>query len=186
MILIFWILSQITDFVVLTISFSLILNLIGYNWGSSISFAFLFDEEICRQTCSKNYAFLGPIKLAPFSFFLPNQPPHPPKKKVGCVLFCFYYVKNLAAAQSCNLIIFCYSEFSRYFILFIISAIFTWTVFAENWKLLRSLKQHNGELRGGAKASQAGRPWISACIIQGFHDQSDGNHLISTIFKIEV
>ncbi|KAL9424351.1 hypothetical protein AB3S75_036270 [Citrus x aurantiifolia] len=37
----------------------------------------------------------------------------------------------------------------------------------------RRLKQHNGELRGGAKASQAGRPWISACIIQGFHDQSD-------------
>ncbi|KAG2668782.1 hypothetical protein I3760_14G006300 [Carya illinoinensis] len=38
----------------------------------------------------------------------------------------------------------------------------------------RRLKQHNGELRGGAKASRAGRPWICACIIQGYKDQSEG------------
>ncbi|KAK0575175.1 hypothetical protein LWI29_035040 [Acer saccharum] len=37
----------------------------------------------------------------------------------------------------------------------------------------RRLKQHNGELKGGAKASRIGRPWVSACIIQGFHDQSE-------------
>ncbi|KAG6628289.1 hypothetical protein I3843_14G006400 [Carya illinoinensis] len=37
----------------------------------------------------------------------------------------------------------------------------------------RRLKQHNGELRGGAKASRAGRPWICACIIQGYKDQSE-------------
>ncbi|XP_057976810.1 structure-specific endonuclease subunit SLX1 isoform X2 [Malania oleifera] len=37
----------------------------------------------------------------------------------------------------------------------------------------RRLKEHNGELKGGAKASRAGRPWICACIIQGFKDQSE-------------
>ncbi|XP_052171035.1 structure-specific endonuclease subunit slx1 isoform X2 [Diospyros lotus] len=39
--------------------------------------------------------------------------------------------------------------------------------------LSRRLKQHNGKLRGGAKASRAGRPWVYACIIQGFKDQSE-------------
>ncbi|XP_062175055.1 structure-specific endonuclease subunit slx1-like [Alnus glutinosa] len=37
----------------------------------------------------------------------------------------------------------------------------------------RRLKQHNGELKGGAKASRAGRPWVCACIIRGFKDQSE-------------
>ncbi|CAL0304356.1 unnamed protein product [Lupinus luteus] len=37
----------------------------------------------------------------------------------------------------------------------------------------RRLKQHNGELKGGAKASRAGRPWICACIICGFADRSE-------------
>lgn len=37
----------------------------------------------------------------------------------------------------------------------------------------RRLKQHNGELRGGAKASRAGRPWVCACLIRGFKDQSE-------------
>ncbi|XP_020590809.1 structure-specific endonuclease subunit SLX1 homolog isoform X2 [Phalaenopsis equestris] len=37
----------------------------------------------------------------------------------------------------------------------------------------RRLKQHNGELKGGAKASSAGRPWSLACIIQGFKDRSE-------------
>ncbi|KAI4382979.1 hypothetical protein MLD38_008866 [Melastoma candidum] len=37
----------------------------------------------------------------------------------------------------------------------------------------RRLRQHNGELSGGAKASRAGRPWVCACIIQGFNDQSE-------------
>ncbi|KAG6433575.1 hypothetical protein SASPL_105189 [Salvia splendens] len=35
----------------------------------------------------------------------------------------------------------------------------------------RRLKQHNGELIGGAKASTAGRPWTCACLIQGFADK---------------
>uniref|UniRef100_A0A5B6YMS0 GIY-YIG domain-containing protein n=1 Tax=Davidia involucrata TaxID=16924 RepID=A0A5B6YMS0_DAVIN len=37
----------------------------------------------------------------------------------------------------------------------------------------RRLKQHNGELKGGAKASCAGRPWVCACIIRGFNDHSE-------------
>ncbi|BAT91272.1 hypothetical protein LR48_Vigan08g205300 [Vigna angularis] len=39
----------------------------------------------------------------------------------------------------------------------------------------RRLKQHNGELNGGAKASRAGRPWICACIICGFADRSEAS-----------
>ncbi|PIA48359.1 hypothetical protein AQUCO_01400753v1 [Aquilegia coerulea] len=41
----------------------------------------------------------------------------------------------------------------------------------------RRLKQHNGDLKGGAKASRAGRPWICACIIQGFKDHSEACEL---------
>ncbi|KAL5719905.1 hypothetical protein ACHQM5_012631 [Ranunculus cassubicifolius] len=41
------------------------------------------------------------------------------------------------------------------------------------------LKQHNGELKGGAKASRSGRPWICACIIQGFKDHSEACSLES-------
>ncbi|GMI73901.1 hypothetical protein like AT5G43210 [Hibiscus trionum] len=37
----------------------------------------------------------------------------------------------------------------------------------------RRLKQHNGELSGGAKASRAGRPWVCACLIRGFDNQSE-------------
>ncbi|XP_047319243.1 structure-specific endonuclease subunit slx1 [Impatiens glandulifera] len=37
----------------------------------------------------------------------------------------------------------------------------------------RRLKEHNGELRGGAKTSYAGRPWVFACIIQGFINRSE-------------
>ncbi|XP_010922217.1 uncharacterized protein [Elaeis guineensis] len=39
--------------------------------------------------------------------------------------------------------------------------------------IIRRLKQHNGELRGGAKASSSGRPWVLACIVRGFKDQSE-------------
>ncbi|KAK4285443.1 hypothetical protein QN277_002138 [Acacia crassicarpa] len=37
----------------------------------------------------------------------------------------------------------------------------------------RRLKQHNGEIKGGAKASRAGRPWVCACVICGFTDRSE-------------
>ncbi|KAK7356348.1 hypothetical protein VNO80_15618 [Phaseolus coccineus] len=40
---------------------------------------------------------------------------------------------------------------------------------------LISLKQHNGELNSGAKASRAGRPWICACIICGFTDRIEAS-----------
>ncbi|KAH9624307.1 hypothetical protein KSS87_010685 [Heliosperma pusillum] len=44
----------------------------------------------------------------------------------------------------------------------------------------RRLKQHNGELPGGAKASRAGRPWLCACLIQGFSTHSLGISNAST------
>uniref|UniRef100_A0A7C8YS97 GIY-YIG domain-containing protein n=1 Tax=Opuntia streptacantha TaxID=393608 RepID=A0A7C8YS97_OPUST len=37
----------------------------------------------------------------------------------------------------------------------------------------RRLQQHNGELKGGAKSSRAGRPWVCACIVHGFANQSE-------------
>ncbi|XP_059651915.1 structure-specific endonuclease subunit slx1 [Cornus florida] len=37
----------------------------------------------------------------------------------------------------------------------------------------RRLKQHNGQLKGGAKAARAGTPWVCACLIRGFKDQSE-------------
>lgn len=40
----------------------------------------------------------------------------------------------------------------------------------------RRLRQHNGELNGGAKASRAGRPWQCVCLIDGFKDRSEACH----------
>ncbi|CAI9102919.1 OLC1v1001311C14 [Oldenlandia corymbosa var. corymbosa] len=37
----------------------------------------------------------------------------------------------------------------------------------------RRLKQHNGDLRGGAKASRVGRPWVCACLINGFSGKAE-------------
>ncbi|CAA3018052.1 Hypothetical predicted protein [Olea europaea subsp. europaea] len=48
----------------------------------------------------------------------------------------------------------------------------------------RRLKQHNGELKGGAKASRAGRPWICACLVQGFRNKSKGNYLTQSHLNI--
>ncbi len=36
----------------------------------------------------------------------------------------------------------------------------------------RRLRQHNGEIVGGAKKTQKGRPWIPVCVLYGFHDNS--------------
>ncbi|RLM58167.1 structure-specific endonuclease subunit slx1-like [Panicum miliaceum] len=37
----------------------------------------------------------------------------------------------------------------------------------------RRLRQHNGELKGGAKAASAGRPWNLACLVEGFVNRSE-------------
>ncbi|KAJ7525230.1 hypothetical protein O6H91_17G042900 [Diphasiastrum complanatum] len=42
----------------------------------------------------------------------------------------------------------------------------------------RRLKQHNGEIRGGAKAARAGRPWRLACTIHGFGTRSEAADLL--------
>jgi predicted GIY-YIG superfamily endonuclease len=36
----------------------------------------------------------------------------------------------------------------------------------------RRLRQHNGEIVGGAKRTRKGRPWDPVCVIEGFHDNS--------------
>lgn len=36
----------------------------------------------------------------------------------------------------------------------------------------RRLRQHNGEIVGGAKKTEKGRPWIPICHIKGFYDKS--------------
>ena len=36
------------------------------------------------------------------------------------------------------------------------------------------LRQHNGELAGGAKAARAGRPWSLVCTVWGFGTRSEG------------
>ncbi|KAG0620148.1 hypothetical protein M758_4G193000 [Ceratodon purpureus] len=38
----------------------------------------------------------------------------------------------------------------------------------------RRLRQHNGELVGGAKAARAGRPWSLVCTVRGFATRSEG------------
>ncbi|URE11512.1 GIY-YIG catalytic domain [Musa troglodytarum] len=43
----------------------------------------------------------------------------------------------------------------------------------DNSLLVWRLKQHNGILKGGAKACSAGRPWTLACIVRGFKDRSE-------------
>lgn len=34
------------------------------------------------------------------------------------------------------------------------------------------LRQHNGEIKGGAKRTSKGRPWILICLIRGFPESS--------------
>jgi len=36
----------------------------------------------------------------------------------------------------------------------------------------RRIRQHNGEISGGAKKTINGRPWKPICIIKGFYDNS--------------
>jgi predicted GIY-YIG superfamily endonuclease len=36
----------------------------------------------------------------------------------------------------------------------------------------RRIRQHNGELTGGAKRTFKGRPWIPICTIKGFYDNT--------------
>ncbi|KAK9064378.1 hypothetical protein SSX86_015760 [Deinandra increscens subsp. villosa] len=62
-------------------------------------------------------------------------------------------------------------NWSVYLILSTNSPIKTYVGVTNNFS--RRLKQHNGELKGGAKASQAGRPWICACLIRGFESKSE-------------
>lgn len=66
-----------------------------------------------------------------------------------------------------------FTQLSRWVVYLILSSkppVKTYVGVTNNFS--RRLKQHNGELKGGAKASRAGRPWICACLIQGFQNKS--------------
>lgn len=39
--------------------------------------------------------------------------------------------------------------------------------------LKRRLRQHNGEIRGGARYTRGGRPWTLAAVVAGFKNKSD-------------
>ncbi|KAL2621336.1 hypothetical protein R1flu_001541 [Riccia fluitans] len=41
------------------------------------------------------------------------------------------------------------------------------------YDIRRRLRQHNGEIAGGAKAARAGRPWSLVCTVHGFATRSD-------------
>ncbi|KAM7264298.1 hypothetical protein ACFE04_001981 [Oxalis oulophora] len=62
-------------------------------------------------------------------------------------------------------------SWSVYLILSTNSPIKTYVGVTNNFN--HRLKQHNGELKGGAKASRSGRPWVCACLIRGFSDHSE-------------
>ncbi|XP_072994706.1 uncharacterized protein [Typha latifolia] len=62
---------------------------------------------------------------------------------------------------------------SRWSVYLIISSRLPKTYVGVTTNFARRLKQHNGELRGGAKSSSAGRPWALACIIRGFKNRSE-------------
>ncbi|KAL6595603.1 hypothetical protein ACP70R_047943 [Stipagrostis hirtigluma subsp. patula] len=47
------------------------------------------------------------------------------------------------------------------------------TDFPRRCAFIYSLRQHNGELKGGAKCSCAGRPWNLACLVEGFVNRSE-------------
>ena len=36
----------------------------------------------------------------------------------------------------------------------------------------KRLRQHNGEIVGGAKRTRVGRPWVPICVIRGFTEKS--------------
>ena len=46
------------------------------------------------------------------------------------------------------------------------------TYFGYTKNVSKRLRQHNGEIKGGAKATRYGRPWIIICVITGFPDKT--------------
>lgn len=42
----------------------------------------------------------------------------------------------------------------------------------------RRLRQHNGELAGGAKSTRGGRPWSLVCTMRGLSSRSEGIPLL--------
>ncbi|XP_030963055.1 structure-specific endonuclease subunit slx1 [Quercus lobata] len=93
---------------------------------------------------------------------IPNTNPNPSKSCPS---------SSSSTTQKTSQVRLCSRSWSVYLILSTNTPIKTYVGVTTDFS--RRLKQHNGELKGGAKASRAGRPWVCACIIQGFKDQSE-------------
>lgn len=64
-------------------------------------------------------------------------------------------------------------EGEGWYVYLIISADMRKTYVGVTTDFERRLRQHNGELTGGAKASRAGRPWQCVCLVHGFRGRSE-------------
>lgn len=53
------------------------------------------------------------------------------------------------------------------------SSISSRTYFGYTTNIHRRLRQHNGEIKGGAKKTQRGRPWVLMAHITGFPNQHE-------------
>lgn len=52
------------------------------------------------------------------------------------------------------------------------SSVYNKTYIGYTVDFTRRLRQHNGEITGGAKRTKKGRPWVPVCEIRGFRDAS--------------
>jgi hypothetical protein len=43
------------------------------------------------------------------------------------------------------------------------------------------LRQHNGEIAGGAKAARSGRPWRVVGTVRGFNSRSEGEYFKASL-----
>ncbi|KAH9321562.1 hypothetical protein KI387_016201, partial [Taxus chinensis] len=113
---------------------------------------------ISKRNCSKN----GPVNSKP----------------INCRRSLYKDLKNLHGSNSTAAIIIDGEEkevkgSKEWCVYLIISADMRKTYVGVTTNFKRRLRQHNGELNGGAKASRAGRPWQSVCLVHGFKDRSE-------------
>lgn len=52
--------------------------------------------------------------------------------------------------------------------------------------MMRRLRQHNGEIRGGAKATRMGRPWIQLSLIGPYATRSEAQIVEARIKKMNL
>ena len=62
----------------------------------------------------------------------------------------------------------------EYFVYLLSSTTKNRTYVGYTCNIKRRLRQHNGEITGGAKATRNGRPWKMICYVKGFPDNVTG------------